>query len=389
MRVVARRAAVATLANPTICRSAGGGHLVLWGMIHGHTEMSDGAGSIGYYFRQMRDEAGLDFAAPGDHDHLWETPDAFWKATCAAVSEWNEPGRFVTFPGYEWAKWRRNGDGDRNVYYLEDDRPMYRSDYGEFPTPPDLFGALEGERAIVIPHHTAHSGNFCDWKDHDPERERLVEIYQMRGSYESSAEDGNPLPERYDAPPVATGYVSRALAMGWRVGFTGGGDDHTGHSGTEFPIPAGRARYKAGLMSVQATEPTREAIWAALWNRRTVATTGARMLLSYELNGHCMGSELDLRLHPDLARERRLHVEFHGTAPADRIDIIRNNEVVKSFAGGGPDCEVSWEDDAPLLGLLLPPAAFSKTPFCFYYVRAIQADGEAAWASPIWIDAKE
>jgi len=375
-----------TFTNPVLCSERPPALKPLWGMIHGHTEISDGWGTLDYYFRQMRDEAGLDFAASSDHDHLTETPDWLWDVTRNVVAKWNAPGEFVVFLGYEWAKWRQNGDGDRNVYYLHDDRPMYRSDNAHFPRPPDLFRALAGETALVIPHHTGHSGNFCDWKDHDPRYERLVEIYQFRGSYECSAEAGNPVPERYDVPPVAKGYVQRALAMGWRVGFTGGGDDHCGHSGTDYPTPWRKTSYKAGLTGLLAAELTREAVYEALYSRRVFATTGPRMLLVFELDGHLMGSEVSVAEEPSLAGSRTLHIEFHGTDPVDRIEIIRNNAVVQVFAGDGLEAEVSWTDARPLAEALLPPAEFCSHPFCFYYVRVVQKDGEAAWASPIWID---
>lgn len=373
--------------NPLICRSAAG-RGIYWGMIHGHTEMSDGTMSLEHYFRQLRDEAGLDFAAPGDHDHLWETSDAFWGVTCEAVKRWNEPGRFVTFPGYEWAKWRKNGDGDRNVYYPVDDRPMHRSDDGEYPSPPDLFRVLRetGEQAIVIPHHPGHRGNFCDWKDHGAEFERLVEIFQLRGSYECSAEDGNPVPET-DAVdgPYEDGFVRRALELGWRVGFTAGGDDHAGLWGTEAPFS--RHGYKQGLMCVQADAVTREAIWDGLYSRRVVATTGKRILLSYELDGEPMGSELAATDRPALAERRCIRGAAHGTAPIDRVDIVRSGRVVQTFPGEGRlDMEFEWEDTEPLAGICLPPAKYCDHPFAYYYVRVVQTDNEVAWASPVWVD---
>lgn len=384
LRVRDCRTGQEVVTNPTVCGKSPPVQDVYWGMIHGHTEMSDGTGSLEYYFRQIRNEAGLDFAAPGDHDHLHETSEAMWQTVCATVAKWHTPGEFVTFLGYEWAKWRRNGDGDRNVYFLEDERPLYRSDEGHFPSPPDLFRAIRDEKAIVIPHHPGHSGNFCDWKDHDPVHERLVEIFQVRGSYENSAEEGNPVPECGQVPPMAEGYVSRALAMGWRVGFTAGGDDHAGHAGTDRePQPP---RYNAGLMSVQASARTREAIWEALWNRRVVATTGPRVLLTYDLNGNPMGSELSVDSEPELARERRVRIAYHGTAPIARVDIIRNNQIVHSSTPGGLDCELAWDDTSPLEDASLPPAEFCSRLFCFYYVRVVQEDREVAWASPVWID---
>jgi hypothetical protein len=376
------------ISNPIICSATV--QPVYWGMIHGHTEMSDGLGSLDYYFNQLKNECMLDFAASGDHDHLWETSNEYWGTICKAVKRWHKPHEFIALLGYEWAKWRKNGDGDRNVYYLNDDRPMYRSDDGEFPSPPDLFKALtqNREKAIIIPHHTGHGGNFCDWKDHSAEYERLVEIFQVRGSYECSEQDGNPVPEKDDnCLPYPTGYVQNALAMGWRVGFTAGGDDHSGQWGTEFLFSSGKAYYKQGLMSVEASEKTREAIFEAMYSRRVVATSGARMLLTYHLNGNPMGSELSLRNIPDLAALRKISIEFHGTAEVDRIDIIRNNKVVHSVPGNNAkDLSISWEDSEPIDDIWLPSTKFCANSFAFYYVRVVQQDREVAWASPIWID---
>jgi hypothetical protein len=378
----------ATLTNPTLCSRTV--QPVYWGMIHGHTEMSDGTGTLEQYFRQLKHEVMLDFAASSDHDHRFETSDAFWKLTCDAVKRWHQPQAFVTFLGYEWAKWRRNGDGDRNVYYLEDDRPMYRSDDGDYPSPPDLFRVLaeKRERAMVIPHHTGHGGNFCDWKDHSPAHERLVEIFQVRGSYECSDADGNPAPEAdRRKEPYAGGYVRDALALGWRVGFTAGGDDHQGHWGSEHLFRSLGRPYKQGLMSVEAPEKTRDALFKAMYDRRVVATTGARMLLTYTLNGQPMGSELQLGSQAGLVARRTLSIAFHGTAPVDRIDIIRNNRVFHTTAGNGRmDLSVTVDDAEPMDGLWMPPAPHCAHPFAFYYVRVVQTDGEVAWASPVWID---
>jgi hypothetical protein len=395
LKVVDTKSGKKTTSNPTICTLPGSDkEKTYWGMIHGHSEMSDGTGSIDYYFKQMRDEAGLNFSASSEHDYCEYTTDEMWRMICDTVKRWNQPGSFVVLLGYEWAKWRRNGDGDRNVYYFEDDRPIYRSDDGFYPSPPDLFGALRGEKAMVIPHHTASGGNWCDWKDHYPEKERLVEIYQQRGSMECPVENGNTRPIRERSPVHFEGYVRRALTLGWRVGFTAGGDDHWGSAGTDRPmrrINRGRftkIRYNPGLMSLRAKRLTRQAIWEEMWNRRIVATTGARMLLDFKLNKNPMGSELTLKESPELAKSRIISVEFHGTAPLKRIEIIRNNEVVKIFESSQYDFKSTWEDTASLDEILLKPTRFCPNRFSFYYIRAIQEDGEVAWASPIWIDDK-
>ncbi len=75
-------------------------------------------------------------------------------------------------------------------------------------------------------------------------------------------------------------------------------------------------------------------------------------------------------------------MQFLGTAPVQRIDVIRNNKVVHTTQ----QAEFTWEDTTPLVDAMMPPARYCDHPFCFYYVRVVQADGQAAWASPIWID---
>lgn len=348
-----------------------------WGMIHGHTENSDGQGTINYYFHQIKNEARLDFGAPGDHDHLWEITDKMWEQICETVKKWNKEKEFITFLGYEWAKWRKNGDGDRNVYYFYDSRPMYRSDDTEFPTPKDIFRALKKEKAIIIPHHTACSGNWCDWKDHDKEKERLVEIYQMRGSYESF--ENNPLPP--NGGIYKNGFVNNALKMGWRVGFTAGGDDHIGHAGTEYLF----GKYKQGLFGIFTRELTREGIWEGLWNRRTVATTGARIILFYKINEHFMGSEIPILENKGFEKSRKFYIEFHGTSLLKQIDIILNGKILHSFKKETHGFKIKWEDKTSVEKIFLPQTKFSEVPFFYYYVRAIQKDGEMAWASPLWI----
>ena len=381
--------------NPILCNSSAPTRRPLWGMIHAHAELSDGLGTIHHYFEYMRDEVGLDFGALTEHDHLSETPDAFWQQIQATAEKYNQPGHFITFLAFEWAKWVRKGYGDRNVYYLNDQRPIYRSEEADYPHPTDLFRALKDETALIIPHHPASNGNHCDWQDHEPEKERLVEIYSSWGSSERSVNDGNPFPMRParrgtnlapDAGEVPTGFVQRALALGWRVGFTGGGDDHYGHPGDNIRIGWPPFQYKAGLMALWANEKSRESIWDALWQRRTYATTGARMIVRFTLNGHEMGSILALDDDPELESARRIEVEVHGTATIQKIEIVRNNQNVYTELCEEKDVAVHWEDQATLATINLPAARWSRRPFTFYYLRITQSDGEMAWASPIWIE---
>ena len=378
-----------TLTNPIRCAEKERPDKLYWGLLHGHTELSDGTGPIDSYYRYMRDECRLDFGAAGDHDHGYETTDAMWKLNQQAVTRYNEPGRFTAFLGYEWAKWRRNGDGDRNVYYLQNNRPIYRSDNDKYPTPPDMFKAIENETAMVIPHHPAETGNFCDWKDHDPEKERLVEIYSVWGSSERSANQGNPFPvkgpdrAKLDSGEIPKGFVQKALELGWRIGFTAGSDDHTGHPG-DLVFSASRPwEYQGGLTGAYASKNDRESVWKGLWERHCYGTTGARIIVEFDLNGRPMGSVLPSS--EELESARKLRVAVHGMAKIKTIEVVRNNKEVHTVSPGALDAEFEWTDKEPLKGINLPPTVHSPESFTFYYLRITQEDGEMAWVSPVWI----
>lgn len=387
-----------TTSNPIIVD--GSGQDLYWGLIHEHTEISDGSGSLDSCYQNMRYGSRLDFGAASDHDHRFETSDLMWEMTREAARRYYIPSEFTTLLGYEWAKWRRNGDGDRNVYYPHNDGILYRSETGEYDTPDKLFEALSREDALIIPHHTAYEGNFCDWSQHSPEKERLVEIYSVWGSSEMAAANGNPLPVRFgrdfnpvwvevsgQKPKIAeepVGFVQNALAKGWRTGFTGGGDMHKSHPGDDVTRGYPPYVYKPGLTGLWSVENTRTSIYRALKARSCYATTGARMILRMTLNGQPMGSELTL----GGKEARHIWLEAHGTAGIEKIELVRNNGVIAVEDGKGkPDIEFEYSDDDEFGSVALPSTPWSKNPFIFYYLRVTQIDGEMGWTSPVWIEA--
>jgi len=145
--------------------------------------------------------------------------------------------------------------------------------------------------------------------------------------------------------------------------------------------------YKPGLLGVWATELTREAIWYALFARRCYATTGARMVVAFTVNGHPMGSEFSLSDEPEARLCRTIEVSISGTAPIEKAEIICNNQVVHTVVGDGKqDIDFAWEDERAFEKVALQPTKWAFRPFVFYYARIQQSDGEMAWASPVWLD---
>jgi len=308
----------------------------------------------------------------GDDADSYFTDDE-WEETKAAVRSFYEPGRYVTILASEYHE--RAVAGDRNIYYRGDNAPLLRWSDLKGTQPEVLWEALRGRAAFTVPHHpTSNSAGCAPWEHHDPQYQRLVEIYSIWGC----AEDvGTPRPNywvnNYDNS------VRRALDRGYRLGIVAAGDSHDGRAGNSRWMRF-RCGYPNGLAGVYAPELTREAIYDALWNRRCYGTTGERIILQFTLNGAAMGEELSGPAHRD---ERRLSVAALGTDQIASVSIVRNGREVYARQVGSDQVAFDWVDRED----------FSKTArtgydgnaFVYYRVRVAQVDGALAWSSPIWI----
>lgn len=322
-----------------------------YGNLHSHSDFSRdrrGAnGTVANAFRSMYDVAELDFASVTDHAE-WLTPLDWWEIR-KATERWNRPGEFVTFPAYEWTSFDY---GHRNVLFPDAQQGGADALFGAMgATPDDLWRFLDDRQAIAVPHHPSHGLNEpVDWRFHDDRFQRLVEIFQNRGSYEF---DGARYQRRDLRPPFVEGHSVRdALAAGHHLGIIAS-PDHGGGM---------------GLAGVWASALTREAIFAALRERRTFGTTGAKLDLFLTVAGRPQGAEW---VDDGTARTARGRV--HGTVPGLVLTLVVDGVEVESWSFEGREAEIVWQDAEPL--------AAER----YYYLRARQADGHQGWTSPVWI----
>lgn len=347
-----------TESNPLVVLE--GAPRILWGDLHGHSQLSDGSGTPEDYYSYARDAAGLDAVALTDHDHwgmrfLDQNPE-LWDEVRQAARRFHEPGRFVAIVGYEWTSWLH---GHRHVLYFEDEGEILSSMDPRFETPAQLWDALKDRSAITVAHHSAGGPVSTNWRflPH-PDIEPVTEIVSVHGSSEAPDSAGS----IYD--PVEGNFVRDALQRPIQFGFIGSGDSHDGHPGlAHLASPSG------GLVAIFSEEVTREAILGALRERRVYATNGPRIWLRVWLDDHTMGAVL-----PSVEPEptQRLRYAVAGTAPIERIDIIRSGEIVGSLPGEKRR-EASGALDVP-----------SLEPAGYIYVRVLQEDGGTAWSSPIY-----
>jgi hypothetical protein len=303
-----------------------------WGDLHGQSGETIGMGSAEAYFRYARDAAFIDMVGHQGND--FQITDAFWKKLNQLTAEFDQAGKFVCVPGYEWSGNTGLG-GDRNIFYRREGRPIRRSSHilveGQTSTEAiytadELFRALEGEDAIVIAHV---GGRYADVRyAHDGRLERAVEVHSTWGTFEWILHD--------------------AFEQGFRVGVVCHSDDHKGRPGAARP---GASSFGAigGLTCYFMPELTRDALFEALRRRRHYGTTGPRIFLDMRasfaqpvtgfsddpLLGPAREFPVTQAMMGDIIRPgrvpMRLTAEVIGTAPIERVDVLHGTQVAETF----------------------------------------------------------
>jgi hypothetical protein len=267
----------------------------------------------------------------------------------------------VTLLGYEWTSWIY---GHRHVLYFEDEGTLYSSLSPDYETPPQLWKALRGARALTFAHHSAGGPIPTDWEiPPDPVLEPLTEIVSIHGSSEA--------PDSPDSiyEPLAGNFVRDVLDRGYRFGFIGSGDSHDGHPGlAQFASGAN----SGGLAAILSDDLTRESVLEAMRERRVYATNGPRILLRTALGAYPMGATIPKS--DDAGYTGELFVMISAETPLERIDLIRSGRPVDSMPIDGE------------LEVTLHRTIENLVSGEYVYVRAIQRDGGAAWSSPIYAE---
>jgi hypothetical protein len=282
-----------------------------WGDLHAQSDATVGTGTEEEYFRFARDVARLDFCSHQGND--FQVTDEDWKRLNDQCRAFHKDGEFVVFPGWEWSGNTPAG-GDRNVIFLDEDQPIWRSshwqvphiqenDQSPAPTAADLFARVRAhrpERTLLASHV---GGRYADIRKYfDQDLGPLVELVSCWGVFEWMLWD--------------------AFDMGYIVGVMCNSDGHKGRPGAEGP-GAGQFGIANGLTCVLAEAKTREAIFAALKNRRCYGTSGARIDLDFRVDDHVMGSVVEAA--PAAARGL---ASVRGTAPIESLELFEGKRVI-------------------------------------------------------------
>jgi len=309
-RLIAETTVGMATSNPIVVHTESPSESVWWGDLHsGQSEIGCGCGSLAENYAYGRDCAGLQFITHQANDHYVTVAD--WEETRRVTEECHEPGRYVTFLGCEWSALTKDG-GDRNVFYHDDAPVLHRSDrffrediqdgWADAKTA-EAFHDLMRDRNVLVNIHVG--GRMTDLERYEPAIERLCELHSTHGTVEWFFRD--------------------ALARGYRVGATAGTDGVMGRPGACYPGRRLIRNLRGGLTAVFAKNLSRDALWEALQNRRCYATTGARILLDFAVDGHSMGTEIFSN------GPRTVTFRVIGTEPIERVDLFRGVEIIKTW----------------------------------------------------------
>lgn len=307
--------------------------LPYWGDLHGQSEETIGTNSARDFFSFARDKAFLDICCHQGNDFQITTP--FWNHLNDLTREFDKPGEFVVFPGYEWSGNTGLG-GDRNVLFMEEGRQIHRSSHAlvddlsdvatDANSATDLFNMLKDEDCNVFAHI---GGRYADIKmAHDERLERSVEVHSAWGTFEWLVED--------------------ALEQGYRVGIVSNSDGHKGRPGASYPGATLFGAY-GGLTCLLAPSFDRKGIMSSLRRRHHYGTTGCRMILDTRVRftGEVEHFEDDPNLGPTKSRrtnelmmgdiahssadEATFSIEAVASAPIERMEIRNGLETVEVF----------------------------------------------------------
>ncbi len=303
-----------------------------WADLHAQSDATVGTGSEVEYFEFGRRWAHLDVMSHQGND--FQMTDEDWQRLNDVVRMFHEDGRFVVFPGFEWSANTPAG-GDRNVLYLEEDLPIFRSSHWQIPQTP------EDERS------PAHPANVLFERLHEHvDPDKVLVAAHCGGRYADILsyydESLSPLVEVSSCWGVFEWLLWDAYAKGYRVGVMCNSDGHKGRPGAEGP-GAGQFGIYGGLTCVLAPSLTRAAVFEALKQRRCYGTTGPRIDLEMTADGHPMGSILDT------TNSVKIEAAVHGTGPIESLQLYAGTEPVHTVrpatfdeCGGSTRVRVVW-----------------------------------------------
>ena len=351
---------------------------LFFGDIHMHSELSGCSrfkdGNIREKFDFCQKYDGLDFAALTDHSKEFNSND--WESLQEEIKFYELGGDFKIFPAYEFVENTDELSFHRQIIYKDFGLPfLFRDHEKGIAKNSDIWKRIGDMPILTVLHQPADDGMKAVYSEHDPKYQPVVEIFQLRGSYEkwegkrwvfenrwqfyknaadTSESDKNKKPEDWLQKDL---FIQEALAKGLIFGFSGGGE----HEGV-------------AVTAVYSEDLSRESIFNAILQRRCYATSGAKIVLDVKVNENPMGSIIDK------TENIKVDINVIGTALISKITIVKNNMDIFTYNPNNQShADFLWCDDSDKIN------PNWNAPHDAYYIRVEQVDKHMAWSSPVYV----
>jgi len=346
--------------RPKKGRLVGKEYTLFWADLHVHsalsTELEGNPDELALY---ARDKARIDALCISDNDVFWNhatrptqifMTDYEFDRGLGNAKVFDQPGRFVIFPGWEYTAARGPGyPHDHRTVFGSSDEMDYEIAFDNDEL--DLAGFIERAKAkgyYVLPHHG-------DWNWQEADAGCCADV--ISGSTRNL--------EDYDT-------LWRYLDAGHKFGFTGSSDNHFRNPG-----------FGGALTGLWAKRLDRESILEALRARRCYATSGQRIVLEFTVNGRPMGSLLKSVRKPEIRW---------------RVEAGSGEYTLRIIRGGKTTYEMTFQDassgewiDSDFAQVASRECYYflevaSTTPIPRFPTNVAAARGAKAWSSPIWLE---
>lgn len=326
---------------------------LFWGDPHLHSALSaDAEGEIDELIYYGRDKANLDFCGFQDNDDCYLALTQYeWFLNQEFSKKYSKDNDIILLPGFEWTCVEQDGTRNhRSIIFDDYFKPLFRyTDIsGDLMKQLDEYSDLHG--ALLHPHHQ-------EWKLHNHLKDvNNVEICSGWAQYIRDSEN-----------------INEHLKRGRKFGFVGGSDNHRRNPGLG-----------GALTGLYATELTLKGLIEAFKAGRSFVTDGNHCVAKIWVNGAFMGGVKEIKGIPEIK------IEIQGEEDIKAVNLIRNGEIIKEYAGGGRHFEKVYRDNDIHPGYNFYYISVEQNiPWRDYQSNIAPARGPYAWTSPVWVHVKD
>lgn len=421
---------------------------VVWGDLNVSTVFSDGRQDIEFVADYARNVSLLNFIGIADDlDYLSQDEYDYIRIKSAEETT----GGLVVLPGFRYRTSSSNGE---RVFIYEN--TFETTDNINIPTNPQSIDSVEDQFDLIteymennnfnyisFPIHSAYENkigltgnqaeifrdrsfdlstyrNIIGYKslntvanerirDFVLEREVGFEVYSSHGNTEF-LDANNPVPYNNNNFVIgqSSSYMRYALRLGKKFGMLANSGEYSSRPGyyvgdvSKFlsSVPS-IAHHNKGLTAVRTSTLSSNSIVETIKERKTYATTGARMFLDFSITGFRNGIQIEQKMGSLVTG-----IDLSGKSAANSIKLkvrvvgdgadITSLEIFKIQVDNEDEStDIFIEVDSNVLGRDTGTLTFEDTDVTFdevesfeycYYVRAQQSDGHILWSSPIWVN---